>query len=110
MPSHFERTRARLRKLLGGESNEATPGTKGSPIPELPAEAWNADYLRLMLSPAPGIADRLNALRARGVLALLLPEVPSRRDSDDRVRAAIRTLDQLFDETTLTGKRFGSLL
>ena len=109
MSSHFERTRARLRRLLGGESTGAVPGTP-TVIPELPAEAWNADYLRLMLSPAPGIADRLSALRQKGVLALLLPEVPSRRDSDDRVGVAIRTLDHLFDETTLTGKRFGSLL
>src|SRR5262245_6366538 len=107
MSSHFERTRSRLRKLLGGEPTAATASAS---IPDLPAEAWNADYLRLMLSPAPGIADRLKALRSRGVLALLLPEVPSRQDSDDHVGAAIRTLDRLFDETTLTGKRFGSLL
>src|SRR5215467_769923 len=109
MSSHFERTRARLRKLLGGESTGAVPGTPAV-IPELPAEAWNADYLRLMLSPAPGIADRLSALRQKGVLALLLPEVPARHASDHRVGAAIRTLDQLFDEKTLAGKRFGPLL
>src|SRR5215813_13800007 len=109
MSSHFERTRSRLRKLLGGEPTAGAPGMS-SPIPDIPAEAWNAEYLRLMLSPAPGIAERLRALQDKGVLAILLPEASARTDSDDRVGAAIRTLDQFFDETTLTGKRFGSLL
>jgi len=107
MSSHFERTRSRLRKLLGGEPNAASASAS---IPDLPAEAWNADYLRLMLSPAPGIAERLSALQKKGVLALLLPDVPARHDSDHRVDDAIRTLDQLFDEKTLAGKRFGPLL
>src|SRR5499427_6161337 len=107
MSSHFERTRSRLRKLLGGEPNAASASAS---IPDLPAEAWNADYLRLMLSPAPGIAERLSALQKKGVLALLLPDVPARHDSDHRVDNAIRTLDQLFDEKTLAGKRFGPLL
>src|SRR5262249_16649326 len=109
MSSHFERTRARLRKLLGSEPAADTP-TPSAAMPDLPAEAWNADYLRLVLSPTPGIAERFSALREKGVLALLLPDVPGRKDSDDRVGAALRTLDQLFDESTLTGKRFGSLL
>jgi UTP:GlnB (protein PII) uridylyltransferase len=77
--------------------------------PELPAEAWNAD-LRLMLCPTAGVTDRLGAMRDRGVLAPLLPDIPARPDSDDRVRAAIGALEQLLDETTLAGKRFGSLL
>jgi [protein-PII] uridylyltransferase len=109
MSTHFERTRARLRKLLGAEPTATAPGTSSS-IPDLPAEAWNAEYLRLMLSPAPGIAERLSALRERGVLALVLPDIPGRRDSNDRIGSAIRTLDHLFDETTLAGKRFGPLL
>src|SRR5215467_5866159 len=109
MSSHFERTRSRLRKLLGGEPTAATAAESES-IPNLPAEAWNAEYLRLMLSPAPGIAERFSGLQKKGVLALLLPEVPARHDSDHRVGAAIRTLDQLFDEKTLAGKRFGPLL
>ncbi|HKF67315.1 MAG TPA: hypothetical protein VKB36_12310, partial [Vicinamibacterales bacterium] len=96
-----------MRKLLGGEPAAAAASAS---IPDLPAEAWNADYLRLMLSPAPGIAERLSALQKKGVLALLLPDVPARHDSDHRVGNAIRTLDQLFDEKTLAGKRFGPLL
>jgi [protein-PII] uridylyltransferase len=108
MSSHFERARDRLRKLLGAEPSAAA-GTSPS-IPELPAEAWNAEYLRLMLCPTAGVTDRLGAMRDRGVLAPLLPDIPARPDSDDRVRAAIGALEQLLDETTLAGKRFGSLL
>src|SRR5262245_49455243 len=108
MSSQFERTRDRLRKLMGG--NTPAGESSSSSIPELPAEAWNADYLRLMLWPDSGLAARLNALRARGVLALLLPETQSRQDSDDRVGAALRALEQLLDNSTLAGRRFGSLL
>jgi hypothetical protein len=110
MSSHFDRARAGLRKLLGTEPSAQSGDTAQPSIPELPAAAWNAEYLRLMLCPAPGLADRTRALMDKGVLALLLPEAPAGRESDDRVHRALRALEQLLDETTLAGKRFGSLL
>jgi len=109
MSSHFERARDGLKKLLGGEP-AAPPGGAPAAIPELPAAAWNAEYLRLMLCPAPGLADRTRALMNKGVLALLLPDAAGANDSDDRVYRALRALEQLLDETTLAGKRFGALL
>jgi len=108
MSSHFERARAQLRKLLGAEPSAQATGVTPA-LPELPAAAWNAEYLRLMLCPAPGLAERTRALIDAGVMALLLPEAPA-LDADDRAQRALRALEQLLDETTLAGKRFGSLL
>jgi [protein-PII] uridylyltransferase len=109
MSSHFDRARDGLKKLLGAEPSTQAAGA-AAPIPELPAAAWNAEYLRLMLCPAPGLSDRTRALMNTGVLALLLPDAAAASDADDRVSRALRALEELLDETTLAGKRFGSLL
>jgi len=109
MSTHFERARTRLRNLLGGEPPTGA-GDRTAAIPDLPAYAWNADHLRLTLCPTPGVTDRLIALEEKGVFALLLPDVPPGTDSGEHAIAAVRALEQLLDETTLNGQRFGAML
>jgi [protein-PII] uridylyltransferase len=108
MSSHLERARMKLRNFLGSQS--PAPSADGAALPELPADAWNAEHLRLMLCPTPGVAQRIVELQKRSVLALLLPEGQAQRGPSDHALAAVRGLERLFGETTLAGKHFGSLL
>jgi [protein-PII] uridylyltransferase len=109
MTSPFERARAKLLKLLGGQSTAGGAEASAS-IPDLPADAWNAEHLRLMLSPTPGVTKRLAELEKRNVLALLLPNVEGYKCPSDRAVAAVQALEQLLEETTLAAKRFGAIL
>jgi [protein-PII] uridylyltransferase len=71
-----------------------------------------------LLRPRPGLAARLGELHRAGLLSALFPEAPFAVDGDrgaapateTHALLAIRSLEALLSDTSLTGERFGSML
>jgi [protein-PII] uridylyltransferase len=109
MPNPFDDARSRLRHWLGGRPEPASHVAAAESAPQVPE--MSARELQAALAFGPGVSARLTALARQGILAQLLPgvRVPSSGFST-RGLDAIRCLEQLLSDPSLTGKRFGAML